>query len=153
MLVCTLPSPACMCSATNTRPCSTARVDGLEVGDAAARTAPPAKIRRSSARTSVFQETRIVRSCSRSKILSAGSRGDASRELRAQPLESQADTSSSSDAAERRVEVRRRATTSARALAAIAASACCGRSPSTSSWGRRSTSGSPVLPTRGAPAR
>ena len=33
MLVCTLPSPACMCSATNTRPCSTRLMHGVAFGE------------------------------------------------------------------------------------------------------------------------
>ncbi|MNS66487.1 hypothetical protein D3C72_997050 [compost metagenome] len=71
MLVWTLPSPACMCSATNTRPRSTC----LWIFCASSRiglNSPPLKILRSSARTSLFQLTRMVRSCSRWNTFASG---------------------------------------------------------------------------------
>ena len=70
MLVCTLPSPACMCSATNTRPCST-RWWIASRSASSGTNGPPAKMRFRSARSSCFHETRIVRSCSRSNTRSA----------------------------------------------------------------------------------
>ncbi len=68
MLVCTLPSPACMCRATNTRPCSTRLCTASQSASTGANAAPT-KMRARSARTSVFQLTRMLRSCSRSKML------------------------------------------------------------------------------------
>ena len=72
MLVCTLPSPACMCSATNTRPCST-RWCMASTSASSGTNGPPAKMRFRSARSSCFHDTRIDRSCNRSNTRSAGS--------------------------------------------------------------------------------
>ena len=56
MLVCTLPSPACMCSATNTRLRSTSRWIALQRASTGAN-ARPAKISSSGAFSSVFHDT------------------------------------------------------------------------------------------------
>ncbi len=71
MLVCTLPSPACMCSATQTRPRST-RCWAASTASSTGEKASPEKIWRSGSRTSIFQDTRIVRSCSRWKSCACG---------------------------------------------------------------------------------
>ena len=72
MLVCTLPSPACMCSATQVRPRSTflwmARHSSMMGANSA-----PAKICCSGASTCVFHEARSVSSWMRSKNVRAGS--------------------------------------------------------------------------------
>ena len=119
MLVCTLPSPACMCSATQTRPFSTR----LWIASASARigaNASPAMIRAIGSRSSRFQETRTLRSCSSSNTVRPATLPGASR-LRRKP-DQRARTSASS--------ARTRS----------------GRSPSISSRDSLSRSASPVLP-------
>ncbi len=62
MLVCTLPSPACMCSATNTRPFST-RAWIASMFARIGSNGRPSKSCMSGSRTSVFQDTRCEWFC------------------------------------------------------------------------------------------
>ncbi len=69
MLVCTLPSPACMCSATNTRPFRISRWTAVQ-RSSTGRKASPAKISSSGAFNSVFHDATTVWSCSAGKVAS-----------------------------------------------------------------------------------
>ena len=72
MFVCTLPSPACMCNATNTRPRSTR----LWISPMRFRTGPnasPSKISFSGAWSSRFQETTVSWLCNAGNVSSSRS--------------------------------------------------------------------------------
>jgi hypothetical protein len=85
MFVWTLPSPACMCSATKTRPRSTSAC-AASIAFIMGSKSRPAKIARSGSRSSTFQEMRMLCSCTRAKTLSSGSVADR-RRVHAEPLE------------------------------------------------------------------
>ena len=69
MLVCTLPSPACMCSATNTRPLSISLWIAVQRSSTGLN-ARPAKISSSGAFSSVFHDTTSEWSCSAGNVSS-----------------------------------------------------------------------------------